>query len=179
MLFVLSPMIWSLYRIIIVRRYTVEHILIQLSCFFSQSRTYSWNTCPEGYFLQGFYNPKDLLLDHETATCCRPRNFKNTPAHPTDCEDNYVNNLIGREGWWRCKEWFYLTAVYQDNCDKTGCTEFFTCCRMPPSGTSSFPAPDVKLNLQLHRHKFLTRQNLKRLIKKSGLCKKSLIRPKR
>lgn len=107
--------------------------------FFSQSRTYTWNTCPEGYFLQGFYNPKDLLLgNHETATCCRPRNFKNTPAHPTDCEDNYVNNLIGREGWWRCKEWFYLTAVYQDNCDKTGCTEFFTCCRMPPSGTSSF-----------------------------------------
>ena len=103
-----------------------------------QSRNNKWASCPDGYFLQGFYRSSDVKLHNiEQALCCRPRNFANIDM-ARDCYDEDVRLSLDKEGWSKCKQdWYYMVGVYKEGCDDLHCIEMIRCCRMRLPGTHS------------------------------------------
>ena len=98
----------------------------------SRPRNHSWASCPDGYFLQGFYLSNDVWLHNiKQASCCRPNNYKKTSLH---CNEQNVSVSMSSQGWSKCQDWSYLVGVYKGACDEVHCIEAFRCCRMPPPG---------------------------------------------
>ena len=102
------------------------------------SRSNSWASCTDGYFLRGFYRSSDVRLHNiEQALCCRPRNFSNIDM-AKDCYDEDVRISLDGRGWSKCKQdSYYMVGVYKGGCDDLHCIEMIRCCRMQLPGTHS------------------------------------------
>ncbi|XP_022781842.1 uncharacterized protein LOC111322890 [Stylophora pistillata] len=96
------------------------------------SKNHKWASCPEGYFLRGFYySNKTLLNNIEQAWCCRPKNYI---SRTKECYLQDVGIKLDKEGWSTCGDWYHMAGVYRGGCNFLHCIETLTCCKIMAQG---------------------------------------------
>merc|ERR1719376_571205 len=94
----------------------------------SFDRRYTWNLCPHGYFLQGFYRSGDHWLHNlEKGKCCKPVSAPSSYGH---CYDHNVGTSFDRKGTSKCNRGYFMVGMYRSDCDRVYCIEKFRCCKM-------------------------------------------------
>lgn len=114
------------------------------------TRTYTWASCPDGYFLQGFYRSRGTDLQNvEHVRCCRPTTFKNISAN---CKDLSVRISLDNQGWSSCSNGSFIVGIYKESCNTLSCIEEFKCCQMSPSAKEKLMTPKKKGIYHHHHH---------------------------
>ena len=114
--------------------FQMNYHLTQSQQYFSFPSNHSWATCPDGYFLKGFYFSNGSSFSNiEHVSCCRPRNFENVHLQ---CHEKEQISLQSQR-WATCEAWSYLVGFYGAPCDGSTCIEKLRCCRMPLPGNHS------------------------------------------
>ncbi|XP_020621200.1 uncharacterized protein LOC110058880 [Orbicella faveolata] len=96
-------------------RYHVSAADIQILCnpvlflIFVLVSTNTWAVCPNGYFVQGFYQTDgDWLHNIEEAKCCKPNALPDRYEH---CYNENVGSSFDKSGLSKCKKDGYYLAV--------------------------------------------------------------------
>ncbi|XP_032239144.2 uncharacterized protein LOC5513729 [Nematostella vectensis] len=111
----------------------------------SFDRNNRWNTCPNGYFLQGLDRNDGQSLDNiEVGKCCKPANHPHWYGH---CYDQDVRASFDKEGTSKCRDGYFMTGLYRGNCDEIYCIEMFKCCKMVPTPPKMQSLDDVKTRI--------------------------------
>ncbi|EDO41900.1 predicted protein [Nematostella vectensis] len=111
----------------------------------SFDRNNRWNTCPNGYFLQGLDRNDGQSLDNiEVGKCCKPANHPHWYGH---CYDQNVRASFDKEGTSKCRDGYFMTGLYRGNCDEIYCIEMFKCCKMVPTPPKMQSLDDVKTRI--------------------------------
>jgi len=102
-------------------------------------RSNVWATCPDGYFINGFYKSSDKWIHNlEKAKCTRP---VEAPSKWGNCyEEKSVGRTFDKKGLSKCRAGYFLTGLYRGGCDKLYCIENFKCCRMRSPKRAKIPA---------------------------------------
>lgn len=115
------------------------------------TRTNTWASCPDGYFLQGLYRSRGTDLQNiEHVRCCRPTTFKNISAN---CKDQSVRISLDKQGWSSCSSGSFIAEIYRESCNTLSCIEEFKCCQVSPSGKEKLMTPKKKGIYHRHRRR--------------------------
>ncbi|XP_005096128.1 aerolysin-like [Aplysia californica] len=96
----------------------------------SFDRNYNWNTCPDGYFVQGFYwTGGERLGNIRDGRCMKPASH---PYHYGHCYDKDVSVSFNYRGVSECRDDYFVTGLYRGSCDQLYCIEKMRCCNMAP-----------------------------------------------
>ena len=117
-------------------------------------RSNSWNKCPLGFFLGGWYQAEEerLFDDLKAAVCVKPS------THPDRYHSCYELDLFSKEPTTsrQCGNGYFIAGVFSSGCTQLECLTKLYCCQLVP-----VPDPVYSIEIAKSRAMQMTRNDLR------------------